>query len=147
MIASARRVLDRDEREERRALLVTEWSQAALGEPAAPHARLDAEDWNDLRTWVELPVCAATVVAAHTNDPDTAALPDYSDVEARALDVLLATDPGELTRPHRTLVVTAAMQFTMIDGEPVEPAVTPLDDKRAQVAKHVLDWTTANGML
>lgn len=137
----------RDAREAHRALLVQEWAQGGIGEPAAPASRLTVEDWDDLRTNVDLPVCAATIVAARTSDPDTASRSDYAVTEAAALDVVLACDPDQLTRPHRTLVVTAAMQITFKDGHAVNHAPDLMDEKRGAAAKHILDWTTVTGRL
>ena len=81
------------------------------------------------------------------NDPDIAALPEFALVEQRALDVLLVGDPGALTRAHRTLVVTAAMRLTVVNGEPVTYTPDPLDELRGSVAKHVLDWTVRTATL
>lgn len=133
---------------QRRLHLVQKWSEGEMGVPAAKKDRLTRADWHDLRATASTdPISAATVVAARVNDPDTAALPEFALVEQRSLDALLAGDPGDLTRAHRTLVVTAAMRWVEINGEPVEPVSDPLDDLRGHVAKHVLDWTVRTATL
>lgn len=137
----------RQGRAARRLRLVQEWSEDEVQRPARRASRLTAEDWHDLRASVREPVSAAMVVAARTSDPDIAGLPEFPQVEQRALDTLLAADPGTLTRAHRTMVVTAAMRFTMIDGEEVEPVADPLDDLRGQVSKHIMAWVVANATL
>jgi hypothetical protein len=136
------------QREQRRLTLVEEWAEGPMDEPAPEEFRLTAEDWHDLRATASTDlISAATVVAARVNDPDIAALPEFVLVEQRSLDVLLVGDPGVLTRAHRTLVVTAAMRLSVVNGEPVHYTPDPLDELRGRVAKHVLDWTVRTATL
>lgn len=136
-----------EERAQRRLALMRAWAQGAIGEAAPARSRLTATDWDDLRARLTEPGEAAVVVAARISDPDTAARADYREVEEQALDVLLASSPGDLTRVHRTLLVTAAMRFAPVDGGPIPPSTDPLDVQRDALAKHVLDWVVAYNVL
>lgn len=135
------------DRAERRRALMKEWADGSIGEAAPVTSRLTEADWTDLRGTLDQPVSAAEVVAARIGDPDTAARADYPQAERQALDTLLACNPADLTRAHRTLVVTGAMRLAPADGGPIPPSTDPLDAKRDEVAKHLLDWTVANGIL
>lgn len=140
-----------EERAERRLALMRAWAQGSIGEAAPPRQRLTEADWADLRSNLsgKRPDAgsAAVIVAARISDPDTAARADYPQTEEQALDLLLAGDPGDLTRAHRTLVVTAAIRYAPADGGPIPPSTDPLDIKRDALAKHVLDWVALHGVL